>query len=186
MARELAKRWISADEYERMGEAGIFPEGARLELIGGEIFEMSPIGSPHAACVKFLSELFHLLFAGTLTVSVQDPIRLDDFSEPQPDLALLRRREDFYRDSHPTPADVLLVVEVADTTVVTDRTIKVPLYARAGVPEVWLVNIPEGRVEIYSQPSGDSYARAESFGREVEAKSHTVERLAVNVAELLG
>ena len=186
MARELAKRWITADEYERMGEAGIFPEGARLELIGGEIFEMSPIGSAHAACVKFLSELLYLLFAGTFTVSVQDPIRLNDFSEPQPDVDLLRRRDDFYRSGHPTAADVLLVVEVADTTVVTDRSVKLPLYARAGVPEMWLVNIPDGRVEVYSEPSGDSYLRADVFGRDAEARSHTVEGLAVSVKELLG
>ena len=186
MARELAKRWISADEYERMGEAGIFSQDARLELIEGEIFEMSPIGSPHASCVKFLSELLHLLFAKTLTISVQDPIRLSDFSEPQPDVALLRRRDDFYRGAHPTAADVLLVVEVADTTVVTDRSVKVPLYARAGIPEVWLVNIPDEQVEIYSDPSGDSYMRADVFGRDAEARSHTVEGLAVNIGELLG
>lgn len=186
MARELAKRWISADEYERMGEAGIFPMDARLELIEGEIFEMSPIGSPHASCVKFLSELLHLLFAGIFTVSVQDPIRLNDFSEPQPDVALLRRRNDFYRNAHPTPADVLLVVEVADTTVATDRSFKLPLYARAGIPEFWLVNIPEGQLEIYSQPSGESYLRSEVFGRDAEARSHTVEGLSVKVGELLG
>jgi Uma2 family endonuclease len=186
MARELAKRWITADEYERMGEAGIFPRDARLELIGGEIFEMSPIGSPHAACVNFLSGLLNRLFGGTLIVSVQNPIRLDDFSEPQPDLALLRRRDDFYRGAHPTAADVLLVVEIADTTVVTDRSVKIPLYARAGIPEAWLVNIPDGRLEVYSDPSGDSYLRAEVFGRDAEAHSHTVESLAVSVRELLG
>jgi Uma2 family endonuclease len=186
MARELAKRWITADEYERMGEAGIFPRDARLELIEGEIFEMSPIGSAHAACVKFLSGLLNRLFGGTLIVSVQDPVRLDDFSEPQPDVALLRRRDDFYRGAHPTAADVLLVVEVADTTVVTDRSVKIPLYARAGIPEAWLVNIPEGRVEVYSDPSGDSYLRAEVFGRDAEAHSHTVEGLNVSVIELLG
>lgn len=186
MARELAKRWIRADEYERMGEAGIFEQDARLELIEGEIFEMSPIGSPHAACVKFLSGLLHRLFGGTFIVSVQDPIRLDDFSEPQPDVALLRRRNDFYRGAHPTAADVLLVVEVADATVVTDRRIKAPLYARAGIPEMWLVNIPDGQVEIYSDPSGDSYTRSEVFARDAEARSHNVEGLAVSVAELLG
>jgi Uma2 family endonuclease len=186
MARELAKRWITADEYERMGEAGIFPRDARLELIEGEIFEMSPIGSPHASCVKFLSELLHLLFAKTLTVSVQDPIRLSDFSEPQPDVALLRRREDFYRGAHPTPADVLLVIEVADTTVVTDRSVKLSLYARAGINEMWLVNIPEGQLEIYSEPSGDSYLRSEFFGRGAQARSHTVEGLALSVGEFLG
>lgn len=186
MARELAKRWITADEYERMGEAGIFPRDARLELIEGEIFEMSPIESPHAACVKFLGGLLNRIFGGTLIVSIQDPIRLDDFSEPQPDVALLRRRDDFYRGAHPTPADVLLVIEVADTTVVTDRTVKVPIYARAGVAEVWLVNIPDGQVEVYSDPSEDSYLRADIFGRDSEARSHTVEGLAVNAEELLG
>jgi Uma2 family endonuclease len=186
MARELAKRWITADEYERMGEAGIFPRDARLELIGGEIFEMSPIGSPHAACVDFLVYYFNETARRQFIVRAQSPIRLDDFSEPQPDVALLRWRDDFYRGAHPTPADVLLVVEVADTTVVTDRTVKVPLYARAGVAEVWLVNIPDGQLEIYSDPSGDSYLRADIFGRDDEARSHTVEGLAVSVRELLG
>lgn len=186
MARELAKRWITADEYERMGEAGIFPEGARLELIEGEIFEMSPIGSAHAACVDFLVYLFNVIANGHFIVRVQSPIRLNDFSEPQPDVALLRWRDDFYRGAHPTPADVLLVVEVADTTVVTDRSVKLPLYARSGVPEFWLVNIPEGQLEIYSQPSGDSYLRSEVFGRDAEARSHTIESLSVQVGELPG
>ncbi len=186
MSRGLAKRWITADEYERMGEAGIFPPDARLELIEGEIFEMSPIGSPHAACVKFLSGLFHRFFANRFIVSVQDPVRLSDLSEPQPDVALLRWRDDFYRGAHPTPEDVLLVVEVADATVVTDRKVKLPLYARAGVPEAWLVNIPEGQVEVCSDPEGGAYRRAEVFGRDAEARSHTIEGLAVGVGELLG
>lgn len=185
MSSRLAKYWITADEYERMGEAGIFGE-ARLELIEGGIYEMSPTGSPHAACVKYLSRLLHRLFADSALVSVQDPIRLDDFSEPQPDVALLRWRDDFYRGAHPTPADVLLVVEVADSTVAADRAVKVPLYARAGIPEVWLVNLPDGRVEIYSAPSGDAYGRAAHAGRGEEARSATVEGLAVNVSELLG
>jgi Uma2 family endonuclease len=186
MSRGLAKRWITADEYERMGEAGIFPPDARLELIEGEIYEMSPIGSPHAACVKFLAGLFHRVFGNRFIVSVQDPVRLNDFSEPQPDVALLRWRDDFYRSAHPTPEDVLLVVEVADATVVTDRKVKLPLYARSGVPEAWLVDIPEGQVEVYSAPSGGAYRRAEIFGRGAEARAHTIEGLAVGVGELLG
>lgn len=186
MSRELAKRWITADEYERMGVAGIFPPDARLELIEGEIYEMSPIGSPHAACVKFLGGLLNRLFGGTHIVSVQDPVRLNDFSEPQPDVALLRWRDDFYRGAHPTPADVLLVVEVADTTVAADRGVKLPLYARSGVPEAWLVNIPEGVVEVYSDPSGGAYQRAEVFGRGLAARSHTVDGLAADVTDLLG
>ena len=185
MSRKLAKYWISADEYERMGAAGVFPAGARLELIEGDIFEMSPIGSPHAACVKYLSRLLNEL-GKDFIVGVQDPIRLDDFSEPQPDLTLLRRREDFYRTAHPTPADVLLAVEVADTTVVTDRTVKVPLYARAGVAEVWVVNVPEEGVEIYTDAAGDAYQAVTQFGRGERAQSPTVAGLAVAVDELFG
>jgi len=186
MSHELAKRWISADEYERMGEAGIFPPDARLELIEGEIFEMSPIGSPHAACVDALALLFTETARRRFLVRVQSPVRLNDLSEPQPDISLLRWRDDFYRDAHPTPGDVLLVVEVADATVVTDRKVKIPLYARAGVVEAWLVNIPEGQLEIYSDPAGGAYQRAEVFGRGAEARSHTVEGLAVSVGNLLG
>ncbi len=186
MSRELAKRWISADEYERMGEAGIFPSDARLELIEGEIFEMSPIGSPHAACVKYLSRVLNGLSREDLIVGVQDPIRLGDFSEPQPDLTLLRWREDFYRDAHPTPADVLLVVEVADTTVITDRSVKLPLYARAGIPEAWLVNVPEERIEVYCAPAGAKYQNVAEFARGARAHSPTVGGLSVVVDELFG
>ena len=186
MSAALDKYSFTAEEFERLGEAGILRQDARLELIEGEIFEMSPIGNAHAACVKFLNRLLSRLFGNILIIGVQDPVRLSDFSEPQPDISLLRWRDDDYRDGHPTPADVLLVIEVADTTVIKDRTVKIPLYARYGVPEAWLVNIPEEQVEIYSAPSGDVYQRVEVFGRGQEARSHTVEGLAVKVGELLG
>lgn len=186
MSAEIARYSFTAEEFERMGEVGIFRQGARLELIEGEIVEMSPIGSLHAACVKFLTGLLYRLFGDTLVVGVQDPIRLNDFSEPQPDVTLLRWRDDYYREAHPTPADVLLVIEVADTTVVADRKIKVPLYARAGIAEAWLVNIPEAQIEIYSNPTGGVYQRTEVFGRGEEARSHTFESLVVSVNELLG
>src|SRR5438270_10660258 len=113
MSVEIARHSFTVEEFERMGEASIFPKDARFELIEGEIYEMSPIGSPHAACVKFLSRLLNELFGKDLIVGTQDPTQLDDFSEPQPDVTLLHWREDFYRTAHPTPADVLLVVEVA-------------------------------------------------------------------------
>ena len=183
---EFAKHSFTAEEFERMGEAGIFRQGARLELIEGEIFQMSPIGSPHAACVNFLSRLLNRLFGDSHIVATQNPVRLNDTSEPQPDICLLRWRDDFYRSAHPGPADLLLLIEVADTTVVTDRSVKVPLYAGAGIAETWLVNIPEGQIEIYSTPSGGSYQRTEVFGRGAEARSHAVEGLAVSVGELLG
>ncbi|HEX8500496.1 MAG TPA: Uma2 family endonuclease [Pyrinomonadaceae bacterium] len=186
MSAALDKYSFTAEEFERMGEAGIFRQGARLELIEGEIFEMSPIGSPHAACVDALALIFTEIARRRFLVRVQNPIRLNDFSEPQPDVALLRWRDDFYRGAHPAPADVLLVVEVADTTVTADRKVKLPLYARAGVAEMWLVDITEGQVEVCSDPEGAAYRRAEVFGRGAEARSHTIEGLSVSVGELLG
>jgi Uma2 family endonuclease len=186
MSAEIAKYSFTAEEFERLGEAGILRQDARLELIDGEIFEMSPIGNAHAACVKFLTALLYRLFGDAYVLGVQDPVRLDDFSEPQPDVTLLRRRDDYYRSGHPTPADVLLLIEVADATVIKDRTFKVPLYARHGVPEVWLVNIPEEQVEVYSDPANGLYRCSEVFGRGGEARAHTVEGLAVSVSALLG
>jgi Uma2 family endonuclease len=186
MSRQLAKYWISVDEYERMGAAGVFPHGKRLELLEGEIYEMSPIGSPHAACVKYLSALLNRLFNGKLIVSTQDPIRLDDFSEPQPDIALLRWRDDFYRHAHPTPADVLLIIEVGDSTVESDRSYKIPLYAKAGVQEAWVVNLPDETIELYAEPTGSVYQTAKTFKRGEEVQAHTVVDLLVNAADILG
>lgn len=186
MSVEIARHSFTVDEFERMGAAGIFHPDDRLELIGGEIIEMSPIGSSHAACVKFLSALLHRLFGETLIISTRDPIRLNDFSQPQPDVALLRWRGDFYRGAHPTPADVLLVVEVADTTVETDRRMKIPLHAGAGIPEVWLVNIPGERIEVYSDPEGKTYRQVRRFGRGRRARSQTLEGFGVGVEEVLG
>src|SRR5947209_17059868 len=186
MSVEIARHSFTVEEFERMGEASIFPKDARFELIEGAIYEMSPIGSPHAACVDALALLFNEIAQRRFIVRVQSPVRLNDFSEPQPDLALLRWREDFYRSAHPTPADVLLVVEVADTTVETDRKVKVPLYARAAVPEAWLVNIPDERIEVYSDPSGDAYGQVKQFGRGEQAKSPTLKELVVSVGEFFG
>src|SRR5215210_9388020 len=157
MVQQLAKHWITVDEYERMGEAGIFRPDSRLELLEGEIYERSPIGSRHAACVSFLGNQLNRQLGDKMIVRTQDPVRLDDFSEPQPDIALVRWRDDFYRHAHPTPADVLLVIEVADSTVESDRSYKMPLYAKAGIPEAWLVNLPDGGIELYAGPADGAY-----------------------------
>jgi len=186
MSRQFAKHWISVDEYERMGRAGIFGENARLELLEGEIYEMSPIGSPHAACVTILHQLLTLKFAGKLIVISQNPIRLDDFSEPQPDIALLRWRDDFYRHAHPSPADVLLIIEVADSTVEADRSYKFPLYAKAGIPEAWLVNLPDETIELYAEPADGIYQVNQIFRRGEEAQAHGNSDLRVSVADILG
>jgi Uma2 family endonuclease len=136
-----AKRLFSVTEYHRFGEAGILSEDDRVELIKGEVVEMSPIGSRHAACVRALQELVQEKLGRTAQVSVQNPIQLDEHSEPQTDVALVTPRKDRYANAHPRPADVLLVIEVADTSIEFDQSVKLPLYARAKIPEAWLVDL---------------------------------------------
>lgn len=186
MSVSISRHYFTAAEFERMGEAGIFRKDARLELLEGEIIEMSPIGSRHAACVNILSRLLNLAIGDRAIVSTQNPLRLDDFSEPQPDVALLRLRDDFYRDALPSPSDVLLVIEVADTTVGYDRQVKLPLYARAGIGEVWIVNLPESQLEIYAAPAGDAYQTIKHLKPGDEAQAQTVNGLHVSVADVLG
>ncbi|HIE28094.1 TPA: Uma2 family endonuclease, partial [Candidatus Poribacteria bacterium] len=119
------------------------------------IRKMSPIGSEHAACVNKLNRIFSsVLPAEDATIGVQNPIILDDGTEPEPDIALLKPRNDVYASEHPRPADVLLIVEVADTFVEDDRIVKLPRYAAAGIPEVWIVNIPDWKIEVYQIPVG--------------------------------
>lgn len=148
---------LTVEEYHRMGETGVLAPDARVELIQGEIIDMAPIGTRHAATVKRLSALLSKASAGRAIVSVQDPIRLDDASEPQPDLALVKPRADYYAHGHPTAADVLLIIEVADTSGAYDRHVKAPLYARHGVPEVWIVDLDERVVRFLRSPDGDRY-----------------------------
>lgn len=153
---------FSVEDYHRMGEAGIF-EGQRVELLNGKIVDMSPIKSNHAGTVKRLVRLLSDLLDDSYLLSVQDPIQLDTSSEPQPDLAILKFREDFYTRSHPTPEDTVLLIEVADSSLEKDRTVKLPLYASAGIPEVWIVNLPEQQVERYREPAQDRYTDIHIF-----------------------
>lgn len=176
---------ITAREYERMIESGVFEEDARLELIEGEIVEISPLGSLHAAVVDRLAELFSESLGRRVNIRVQSPILLGDLSQPQPDLALLKWRDDFYKDALPTPADVLLVVEVADTSVEYDRKLKLPIYARAGVAEVWIVNLPDEMIETYARPSGDVYEVSARRGRGEEVSSQTVAGLSLKVDDVI-
>ena len=153
---QVRKRLFTVDEYHQMARAGILLEDDRVELLDGEIVEMAPIGSRHAACVTRLATLFFRVQERGI-VWVQNPIRLGERLEPQPDLALLKPRADFYAPAHPGPEDVLLVVEVAETSVDYDREAKLPLYARAGISEVWLVDLQGGSVEVYRRPSPRGY-----------------------------
>jgi len=148
-----------------MAAAGILSEDDRVELLQGEIVEMSPIGSRHAACVNRLTRVLSARLGQQAIVSVQNPVRLSEYSEPEPDLALLHGRDDFYAEALPGAGDVWLVVEVAQSSMAVDREVKIPLYARGGIPEVWLVDLEEERVEVYRRPEEEGYAEIERFGR---------------------
>jgi Uma2 family endonuclease len=186
MSVQIARRHFSVTEYYRMIEAGILSESDRVELIDGEVIEMSPIGSRHAACVNRLTMLLTGKLGQTAILSVQNPIRLDEYSELQPDLCLLQPRSDFYAEGHPTSADVLLVAEVADSSVRFDREVKLPLYAQALIPEVWIVNLPAEVVEIYSQPSGGNYRKSQEIKRVEIIQSETIPQLTFDAKAVLG
>lgn len=186
MVVNLAKHHFTVSEYERMGETGILVPDARVELIEGEIIEMSPIGSRHAACVKLLSRILNKQVGDKGIVSTQDPIRLSDFSEPQPDVAVLRFHADYYRDGHPRPEDVLLVIEVADTTIDYDRRVKMPLYARAGIAEALIFNLSEDQVEYFSKPQAEGYREHSILKRGQQFSSAIVSGLTLDVQAILG
>jgi Uma2 family endonuclease len=183
---EVTRHRFTVAEYERMGQSGILSEDKRVELVCGEVILMSPIGERHAACVGRLTQALILLLRRSAIVWVQNPIVLDDYSEPQPDVAVLKPRADFYEQAHPRPEDVLIVIEVSDTTLEYDRKVKLPLYAAAGIPEAWLVNIPEERIEVYGDPTGGEYRGARSYARGRRLQSHTLEGLRLSVSKVLG
>ncbi len=165
MQVEAQKRLFTADEYQRMGEAGIFPPGDRVELIDGEILTMSPIGSLHAAAVARATYALMTATTGLCTVRVQSPVRLNRNSEPEPDLVLAKSRDDFYAAAHPGPSDVLLVIEVAETTLRFDREVKGPLYARNGIVEYWLVDLTGERLTRHRTPENDGYRDVVTLSR---------------------
>ena len=154
---DLPRRPLSVAEYHRMGEIGILGPDDRVELIEGELIAMAPIGSFHASVVVDLNHWLTEQVGKRARVSVQNPIRLDDHNEPQPDFALLRPREDRYRDALPGPADILLVIEVAESSLAYDRTVKANLYARSGIPELWIVDLTAAQTLVFRDPSPEGY-----------------------------
>jgi Uma2 family endonuclease len=154
---------LTVAEYHRMAETGILSQDARVELVEGEIIDMPPIGNLHAGTVKYIGNQLGEAVRGKAIVSIQDPIFLDLHSEPQPDIALLRPRPDFYRSAHPAPADVLLIVKVADTTLAYDTQIKLPLYARYSIPEVWLVDLSNRRFLVHRSPAPAGFQQVQSL-----------------------
>jgi Uma2 family endonuclease len=180
------KHKLTADEYQRMGEAGILHEDDRVELLDGEIYDMPPIGDGHVGRVNALNFLLGQRLRDRVIVAVQNPIRLSDFSEPQPDIALLRPRADFYGTSKARPEDVLLLIEVAQSSVDYDRVLKLPRYAADGILEVWIVNLVDDRVEVYRDPAGDGYRTRTVHARGESLYPAALPDLTIRVDEILG
>lgn len=168
-----------------MAETGVLRPGSRVELLEGKINDMSPIGPFHGALVKRLNRIFSSKAKGRWIVSAQDPLRVDDFSEPQPDIMLLKLSADDYASRHPGPEDVFLLVEVSDSTIYFDRGEKLPIYGKAGIPEVWIINLNDLKVEVYREPHFTGYSSKAVLQTGDKAKPLAFPDVAINVAELL-
>jgi Uma2 family endonuclease len=186
MVAEMIRHKFNRQDYYHLLETGILQPSDRVELIKGEIIQMSPISSLHAAHVKRLNYLFAQKFGSQVLIAVQNPVMLDDYSEPQPDLALLLPRADFYAAGHPQVEDIFLLVEVSNTTLEVDRQIKIPLYAASGIQEVWLVNTRDRSLEVYRRPLANTYQEIQVLTSEAKVKLLALPLVELAVAEILG
>jgi Uma2 family endonuclease len=186
MSAILERHRFNVDEYFRMAEVGILDPQSRVELIDGEILDMAPIGINHRTLGNLMAEVFTLRLARKAIIQSQYPVRLSDLAAPQPDIAVLRRREDFYADTDIQPSDVFWLVEIADSSLLFDRGDKLRLYARSGIAEVWIVNLQQRQLELYSKPDGETYGESrivmpgQSFNGAAMPEEHWA------MAELLG
>ena len=176
---------FSVKDYHRMAETGVLRPDARVELLAGRIIDMSPIGPFHGGVVGRLTRLFNQLSQNRWLVWPQNPLRLDDHSEPEPDVMLLKPAADDYTSRHPQPDDVFLLIEVSDTTLEYDRTEKLPAYGRAGVAEVWIVNLNETTIEVYREPNFTGYGAKTLLRAGEQANPLAFPDVAVDVAEVL-
>jgi Uma2 family endonuclease len=187
MRDQLTRRRFTVDEYHRMGEAGILADDCRIELIAGDIVVREPIGPWHAGTIARLIRLWTSRLGERAVVQIQNPVELpEEDSEPQPDVTLLRPRGDFYTTVHPRAEDVLLLIEVADTTLTADRRVRMPLYARAGVREAWLLDLSGDRVEVYREPAREGHRDVGSFERGQRLAPVAFPDVVVRVEDLLG
>jgi len=187
MAVMLRRYRFTVDEYDRMAQAGVLTQCDRVELLDGEIVEMTPIGDRHASVVARISHVFSTRLDGRCIVWGQNPVGLRVVrSVPQPDVALLRPRDDFYAAGRPGPEDVLLLVEIMDTSAESDRGVKLPLYARAGIAEVWLADLGADTLEVHRRPGAAGFAEARVLHRGDRVSSQAFQDLTLTVEDLLG
>lgn len=182
MSVQYSRRPFTVAEFDQMAEAGILREDDRVELIEGEIVAMSPIGREHAACVRKLTRVLARLLGDRTQISVQNPVTIPDWTQPNPDVALLVPRADYYADAHPTPRQVQVIIEVADTTLAYDTQVKAALYAGARVREMWVIDLKARRLVVHAQPQGKRYARVQSYseGEHITSRRFPGIRFAVN------
>ena len=186
MRTEITRKLFTVDEYHRMGEVGILHEDSRVELIEGEILQMSPVGTRHIYCVNRATALFATTLAGKAIVSIQNPVVLSRITEPQPDIVLVRFRDDFYKTKRMTPDDTLLVIEVSDTTLRYDRNRKMPLYAKSRVPEVWIEDLQGDVILVYRDPGPETYSTSLVFHRGDSISLLAFPDVSFKVDDLLG
>lgn len=185
MLLELERHVFTVDRYHQMIDAGILTENDRVQLIQGDLITMISIGVRHAACVNKLTRKLSQHLGDHAIVSVQNPIQISEISEPEPDVALLVYRDDYYANRLPTAADVYLVIEVSDTTLGFDRAVKLPLYAEAGIPEAWLVNLIDNTIELYREPVDGNYTMRMRMAKDREVTAVSFPQVTFPVSELI-
>ena len=186
MSLSLITRKFTVEEYEKMATEGIIKPDEKVELIRGEIIKMSPMGTRHAACIARLTQLLYRKFGDLILLGVQNPIRLNNNSQPEPDLSLLIPRADFYVAAYPCPQDIYLIIEVSDSTLDYNRYTKIPLYAEANVQEVWIINLKEEYVEVYRHPLHGSYQNIQKYYRGESVFIESFPDIEFTIAEILG
>ena len=186
MPVDMQRRLFTVDDYHRMGQAGILGPDDRVELIDGEIVSMTPIGPQHNAAVARATKVFVTSVGDSAIVLPQGSVRLNLRSEPQPDIAILRPREDYYASRHAGPSDILLLLEVAKASIDIDRDVKLRLYARCGVHEYWILDLNEDVLTCYDEPAGDEYERIRHYQRGQSVAPLLLPRCEVAVDDLLG
>ncbi len=186
MSLSLITRKFTVEEYEKMATEGIIKPDEKVELIRGEIIKMSPMGTRHAAGIARLTQLFSRKFGDLILLGVQNPIRLNNNSQPEPDLSLLIPRSDFYVAAYPCPQDIYLIIEVSDSTLDYDRYTKIPLYAEANIQEVWIVNLKEECLEVYRHPLHGSYQAIQKYYRGESIFIESFPAIKLTLIEILG
>ncbi|MEZ4706465.1 MAG: Uma2 family endonuclease [Caldilineaceae bacterium] len=186
MAMQLQHKLFTVDDLEQMLESGILTENDNVELLDGELVTMSPVGSRHVACVNRLNQSISRIVGEEAIVSVQNPIRIRPDSQPEPDIAILRPRDDFYANALPEAIDVLLLIEVSDSSLDYDKEIKLGIYGRGGVPEVWIVNLHDEQVDSYRGPFNGGYRLRERFLLGENIKAELLPALEVNISQIFG